>query len=231
MAGRPSSVVALATTALVAACSVLNGYEPIDLAMGGSGGGGDGGATTGGTGGTGGTVADGGASPSCNEAACEAGSGDCVSCTCLQGLVCDCDPVAAGTPCPSGVCTDGACVECVTTDDCPTDQTCDQNHCVGASCSDGQKNALETDVDCGGAECAPCANGSTCDVPEDCTSIHCAFGVCQPCLDQPDCSDFLYCDVDLGTCEQKKSAFQSCLEDYECQSAMCTNFSTFMVCN
>ena len=175
----------------------------------------------------------GGALPTCNEAACEAGSGDCVSCTCLQGLVCDCDPVADGTPCRAGVCAAGGCVDCVTDADCqPADQTCDQNICVGASCDDATQNGLETDLDCGGPDCAPCANGSTCSVPEDCTSIHCNSAVCQPCDDQPDCSDFLYCDVDLGTCKSKKSAFQSCLEDYECQSDMCTFFGAgIMACN
>ncbi|MGC4079469.1 MAG: hypothetical protein QM702_21000 [Rubrivivax sp.] len=48
------------------------------------------------------------------------------------------------------------------------------------TCSDGAKNGDETDVDCGGAACAACANGKTCAVAPDCVSGICTAGVCKP---------------------------------------------------
>lgn len=218
----------LVQLALVA-CSVLNGYEPLPSATGGAGGVGEGGASTGGGGADSGT---GGELPTCNQAACEAGSGNCVTCTCLQGLVCDCDPVPDGATCRDGVCAGGACVDCLTNADCrQANELCDQNKCVGASCNDGVHNGQETDIDCGGVDCAPCANGDSCDVPEDCTSVHCATDVCLPCDQQADCGDFLYCDLNEATCVPQKSQFQLCVEDYECASGMCEPFGSFMVCS
>jgi hypothetical protein len=51
-------------------------------------------------------------------------------------------------------------------------------------CTDGVQDADETDVDCGGATCAPCADTRTCKVGADCTSkicdgtLHCAVPTC-----------------------------------------------------
>ena len=41
------------------------------------------------------------------------------------------------------------------------------------SCSDGVRNGRETDVDCGGSDCAPCETGAGC-----CDSSDCASAVC-----------------------------------------------------
>src|SRR5436190_7546386 len=41
---------------------------------------------------------------------------------------------------------------------------------VGPTCSDGAKNGKETDIDCGGGACTPCASTSTCSASEDCAS-------------------------------------------------------------
>jgi Ricin-type beta-trefoil lectin domain-like len=49
-----------------------------------------------------------------------------------------------------------------------------------ATCSDGIKNDLETDVDCGGRACAACADGARCVVNADCTSLDCLARVCTP---------------------------------------------------
>jgi plastocyanin len=47
------------------------------------------------------------------------------------------------------------------------------------SCSDGLKNGVETDVDCGGSgTCARCATGKTCAVNADCISGTCSGGLC-----------------------------------------------------
>lgn len=49
------------------------------------------------------------------------------------------------------------------------------------TCSDGVKNASETDIDCGGVECNRCADGKTCLVANDCISGTCTGGLCVPC--------------------------------------------------
>lgn len=55
-----------------------------------------------------------------------------------------------------------------------------------ATCSDGFKNAAETDIDCGGGTCAPCNLDELCVVDADCTSpLLCKNGVCSV----PTCDD------------------------------------------
>jgi concanavalin A-like lectin/glucanase superfamily protein/stigma-specific protein Stig1 len=50
------------------------------------------------------------------------------------------------------------------------DVVCGFGDCVDGNCpcDDGAVGPGETDVDCGGAECAPCAEGDACSVHEDC---------------------------------------------------------------
>jgi len=50
-----------------------------------------------------------------------------------------------------------------------------------ATCRDGIKNGIETDVDCGGGTCPRCATGRTCNVANDCTSGTCTSGQCVTC--------------------------------------------------
>ena len=73
---------------------------------------------------------------------------------------------AAATPCTEdgGQVCDGTgnCVECTVDGDCPGTDICSAHACMPATCDDGTLNALETDVDCGGPDCPPCATGSTC---------------------------------------------------------------------
>jgi hypothetical protein len=47
----------------------------------------------------------------------------------------------------------------------------------GATCTDGQKNGSETDVDCGGL-CGGCATGKVCSAKLDCGSYACSAGHC-----------------------------------------------------
>src|SRR5207253_2488598 len=55
-----------------------------------------------------------------------------------------------------------------------------------STCKDGALDGDETDVDCGGATCAPCANGKKCTGRKDCASLVCAGGKCSGDLG---CSD------------------------------------------
>ena len=49
------------------------------------------------------------------------------------------------------------------------------------TCKDGIRNQDETDIDCGGSTCAPCASGDSCTNDSDCASDACDAGVCQIC--------------------------------------------------
>lgn len=75
---------------------------------------------------------------------------------------------------------------------CDPDETCHHGRCVSsnnnskATCTDGKKNGKETDIDCGGSTCPPCADEKTCKISTDCSSGVCAVGFCQApsCVDQ-----------------------------------------------
>jgi hypothetical protein len=83
-----------------------------------------------------------------------------------------CDPRACGPVTPA-TCPNGATTK---------DVVCRRGNvrcewrgrtCTAATCSDGVKNATETDVDCGGA-CGACPVGAKCSISEDC-----AVGTCR----------------------------------------------------
>jgi hypothetical protein len=72
----------------------------------------------------------------------------------------------------------------------PSEEICDDldNDCDGEvdeelmcpSCIDGVHNGEETDVDCGGPTCSPCALDNACIVNSDCTSNSCVDNICVP---------------------------------------------------
>lgn len=105
-----------------------------------------------------------------------------------------CPPCALGKGCANGAdCQTGTCVakRCVSPPD--AGPPCDMS--PDPTCHDCKKNALETDVDCGGDSCAPCGAGKGCVSGADCTTgscdanHHCAAGTPgQPCHDAADCS-------------------------------------------
>lgn len=59
----------------------------------------------------------------------------------------------------------------------PTDGATDSQP-IFPSCADGVLNGSESDVDCGGVECATCARGRTCIRNEDCTDAVCVDNKC-----------------------------------------------------
>lgn len=80
------------------------------------------------------------------------------------------------------VCDGGECVECSEDGQCES-EVCEGGECQEPSCEDGVKNGEETDVDCGGPECAGCELGQSCEENADCESEACSGGECVECID------------------------------------------------
>ena len=89
---------------------------------------------------------------------------DCSSRTCIDET-CGVEHEPVGTSCTdsSGQACDGSgtCVECTLPAHCSPGHFCVSNLCVPA-CIDGQQSGGETDVDCGGPVCLPCAFRPAC---------------------------------------------------------------------
>jgi hypothetical protein len=94
-----------------------------------------------------------------------------------------------------------------------------------ASCSDGIQNGTETDIDCGGGSCAPCAAGRHCLSQTDCTTNSCVNGTCAA---GTSCTngirDGSETDIDCGgpSCSPCPNG-ASCLQARDCQSFSCQN--------
>lgn len=91
------------------------------------------------------------------------------------------------------------------------------------SCEDGLVNQDETDVDCGGAVCGPCADGLLCTADEDCVVASCILGTCAA----PSCEDGLQnadetdADCGGGTCGACQDNL-ACVAPEDCMSGVCT---------
>ncbi|MFZ5891633.1 MAG: hypothetical protein ACOY0T_11320 [Myxococcota bacterium] len=160
---------------------------------------------------------------------------DCVSATCINGR------------CVEPTCTDGLQNQNETAEDCggvcAVVSLCDvgegcrvsadcasefcastkvcQDHCVSK-----KHESDETDVDCGGATCAPCAVNLACVENKDCASGVCKNKVCQPqsCEDQIKNQD--ESDIDCGgVCSPAKSCpvDAKCIQAADCASYVCTS--------
>ncbi|PRP99957.1 hypothetical protein [Enhygromyxa salina] len=91
------------------------------------------------------------------------------------------------------------------------------------TCDDAEQNQMETDLDCGGPNCDPCANGFACVMNSDCLSDSCVGNVCI----EPSCSDGVQngdeTDVDCGgaacdACEDNLG----CAIAADCLSGVCS---------
>lgn len=80
-----------------------------------------------------------------------------------------------GSCAPQLGCEDG--LACTVNEDC-TSQYCKDLFCTD-HCTSGRLEANETDEDCGGPDCAPCAANLSCDKASDCESKICFNNVCQ----------------------------------------------------
>lgn len=89
--------------------------------------------------------------------------------SCAKGKKCSNDADCATGSCQAGVCGDA-----------PTDP-CAERPLPDAdpTCADCTQNGLETDVDCGGDSCPPCAEAKACKHAGDCQSGSCKEGICE----------------------------------------------------
>ena len=117
----------------------------------------------------------------CSTTICNAVSGACVTTACQDGVQ---DGKESGVDCGGGCPTGcGVGAVCAVPADCASG-ACNVSTllCVVDHCSDGAKSGDETDVDCGGSLCTPCASSLGCALDSDCQSTLCNQKV-QVCVD------------------------------------------------
>lgn len=154
----------------------------------------------------------------------------CLAPTCEDGVAngdetgIDCG--GPGTPCP--LCPNGQ--GCSTGANCETG-VCSSGTCTPPGCEDATQNYEETDVDCGGAECAPCAAGGGCLLDTDCQSLNCGSSL--SCV-AASCADRIInqeeTDVDCGgpNCAAC-GAGQVCEQPSDCESLVCVEVSDSVI--
>jgi hypothetical protein len=133
----------------------------------------------------------------------------------------------------TGIDCGGACVDqSFTCDDgtgCGANSDCTSSFCSDQVCTDHclskKKESDETDVDCGGKQCTPCADTKHCKVGDDCQSRICSGGSCVA----PSCDDNVLNqnegDKDCGgVCTPLKycAVDQTCNAAADCASYVCT---------
>ncbi|KAI8471296.1 MAG: hypothetical protein J3K34DRAFT_235982 [Monoraphidium minutum] len=99
-----------------------------------------------------------------------------------------------------------------------------------ATCSDTQKNGDESDADCGGSSCFPCASHLQCSIDTECISRVCLNTTCA----EPTCLDNvvngLEVDVDCGGPCNKCQTGATCLRNEDCDSMVCSEVCTTSSC-
>jgi hypothetical protein len=94
-------------------------------------------------------------------------------------------------------CGDGA--MCTMPSDCQS-MLCTSGVCTAppVTCTDGMKDGMETDVDCGGPVCPACGTNKDCAQPTDCVSLVCTGGTCQAATDSDGVKNDSETDIDCG---------------------------------
>ncbi len=160
-------------------------------------------------------------------------SGDCAAGVCTSGSTSSCkDGVKNGAETDVD-CGGPVCPTCATGKACAVASDCTSGDCAAGvcasgaapSCTDGIENGTETDVDCGGGTCAPCAEGKSCLVNADCIDDTCHAGTCMapaPKLCADGIKDGNETDIDCGggTCPPCSIA-RSCKANADCASNAC----------
>ncbi|HZF47717.1 MAG TPA: hypothetical protein VE093_03650, partial [Polyangiaceae bacterium] len=132
-----------------------------------------------------------------------------------------------GSPCTGNggtVCNNmGACVECVPgIAECMAPDICQNGMCNLPTCANVMKDGTETDIDCGGPDCSPCATNKNCMVPSDCISTVCTSGKCQAATCTDTVKNGTETDVDCGGASCPGCAEgQVCLANSDCASGNC----------
>jgi hypothetical protein len=140
---------------------------------------------------------------------------------------------ADGKECSTGYCVGGRCKQCYRSEHCvDAGASCAKGKCVPDHCIDHLQNSEESDVDCGGADCAGCDDGQRCGGDADCISSVCQNQRCAPPAandgrtngtetsrdcggpSAPPCGATLPCffhrDCESGVCLQKTCREASC---------------------
>jgi len=153
--------------------------------------------------------------------------------TCIDGAAVH-EPLDPGTSCDEdggSFCdAQGRCVECLENAACTNHPGCAGEACICAAghckldrCTNGVQDVDETDIDCGGATCEPCANGRKCHIASDCTSAVCDDGSCAV----PRCDDWvangIESDVDCGGICNDCTPGQACHDASDCDSGVCAS--------
>jgi hypothetical protein len=82
----------------------------------------------------------------------------------------------------------------------PCDALTRTTDCIAPTCTDGVKNGIETDIDCGGGSlCPACEAGKACALPGDCASRVCTDGICIPRYFDRFSTTWLPADAKAGT--------------------------------
>lgn len=140
---------------------------------------------------------------------------------------CTLDPTQSAEP---GVCNSfGKCVECFPGGGaCPGG--CEQDQCIGNTCTDSQKSGTETGIDCGGP-CPPCAVGGGCANGFDCESGVCKGGICGAAGCADGVRNGSEGDVDCGAaCQKPCHVGQSCAVHEDCKSLYCKKGTCQFTC-
>lgn len=127
------------------------------------------------------------------------------------------------TPCDAGFCLEGVCLECFEEPHCQDDggsDICIDATCVPTHCDDDIVSDGETDLNCGGPDCAACPAGKACLVGDDCLSGACdgATFLCVAC-DGSICHGGFYCEGEA--CVPLRANGQDCTAPTQCASSLC----------
>ena len=174
----------------------------------------------------------------CKSKSCDAGKTD----KCLVPPTCS-DTIKNGDE--TDVDCGGSCAtKCAKTKGCKLDADCAATLACSTAgicedkdtCTDGNKNGDETDIDCGGSCKTPCKDGRGCTKGQDCESTLCDAAAKPPvCVAGPACDDGKQngdeTDIDCGgSCKTKCTPNKGCKLDVDCSTGSCDKSANPAVC-
>lgn len=141
---------------------------------------------------------------------------DCISDNCENSVCKPQNIICAGGSCGSSPNTDKSADGAT----CNSNEDCQSNKCDGVciSCTDGNRNGDESDIDCGGS-CGKCAIGQRCNSEDDCNNF-CDANICTNCSDGIQNGDEAGIDCG-GRCGSNCALESACNTDKDCESYNC----------